>query len=218
MKPAWDKLMDEFKDSTSAVVADVDCTVEEELCGKVGVEGYPTIKYGDPNALQDYQGGREFDDLLEFAKSNLGPTCGPKNLDLCSEEQKKEIETISALSDDDLKKQIEEKEGSIAAIEKKFGEDVEGLQKQYEEMMKAKDADVAAVKKGGLSTLKMVCADRPSCTPPAPPPAPEGEGEEPPEGEEEPPEGGDEEPAEEPADESADASTDEKTDEKKEDL
>jgi len=197
MKPAWDKLMDEFKDSTSAVVADVDCTVEEELCGKVGVEGYPTIKYGDPNALQDYQGGREFDELLEFAKSNLGPTCGPKNLDLCSEDQKKEIETMSALSDDDLKKKIEEKEASIAAIEKKFGEDVEGLQKKYEEMMKAKDADVAEVKKGGLGTLKMICADRPSCTPPAPPPAPEGEGgEEPPEGEEEPAEGEDEAPAE----------------------
>jgi len=194
MKPSWDKLMDEFKDSTSAVVADVDCTVEEELCGKVGVEGYPTIKYGDPNNLQDYQGGREFDEMLEFAKSNLGPTCGPKNLDLCSEEQKKEIETIQAMSDDDLKKGIEDKEAQIAGLEKKFGEDVESLQKQYEEMMKTKDAGIAEVKKSGLATLKMVCADRPSCVPPAPPPAPKGEGdEEPPpegeEGEEPPPEG-----------------------------
>jgi len=211
MKPAWDKLMDEFKDSTSAVVADVDCTVEEELCGKVGVEGYPTIKYGDPNALQDYQGGREFDEMLEFAKSNLGPTCGPKNLDLCTEEQKKEIEKISAMSDDELKKGIEDKEAAITAIEKKFGEDVEGLQKKYEEMMKTKDADVAEVKKSGLSTLKMICADRPSCTPPAPPPAPEGEGEEEPaEGEEEPAEGEDEPPAE--------GGDDAAGDEKKEDL
>ena len=45
MKPAWDQLMEEFKDSKTAVVADVDCTVEEELCSTHGVQGYPTIKY-----------------------------------------------------------------------------------------------------------------------------------------------------------------------------
>jgi len=213
MKPAWDKLMDEFKDSTSAVVADVDCTVEEELCGKVGVEGYPTIKHGDPNNLQDYQGGREFEDLLEFAKSNLGPTCGPKNLDLCTAEQKQEIEKIQALSDEDLKKQLDEKEQAIAALEKKFTDDVEELQKKYEEMTKTKDAAVADVKKSGLSALKMVCAERPNCTPPAPPTPPAGEGDEPPEGE------GDEPPPEGEGDEAgAEGDAPAGDDEKKEDL
>merc|ERR1712216_191175 len=32
MKPAWDKLMDEFKDSKTALVGDVDCTVHQDLC------------------------------------------------------------------------------------------------------------------------------------------------------------------------------------------
>jgi len=213
MKPSWDKLMDEFKDSKTALVADVDCTVEEELCSQNGVEGYPTIKYGTPGELQDYQGGREYDDMLEFAKNNLGPTCGPKNLDLCSDEQKKEIEDAQKLSDEELKAKISEKESAIEATEKKFSEDVEALQKKYEEMMKAKDAKVGELKKSGLSTLKSICNDRPNCKPPPPPPPPpgqdeeapegEGEGEEPPEGEgegegegEEPPEG-DEPPAEE---------------------
>jgi len=180
MKPSWDKLMDEFKDSKTALVADVDCTVEEELCSQNGVEGYPTIKYGTPGELQDYQGGREYDDLLEFAKNNLGPTCGPKNLDLCSEEQKKEIEEAQKLSDDDLKAKITEKESAIEAEEKKFSEDVEKLQKQYEEMMKAKDAKIGEIKKSGLSTLKSICNDRPNCKPPPPPPPP-AEDEEPPE-------------------------------------
>jgi len=184
MKPSWDKLMDEFKDSKTALVADVDCTVEEELCSQNGVEGYPTIKYGTPGELQDYQGGREYDDLLEFAKNNLGPTCGPKNLDLCSEEQKKEIEEAQKLSDDDLKAKITEKESAIEAEEKKFSEEVEALQKKYEEMMKAKDAKIGEIKKSGLSTLKSICNDRPNCKPPPPPPPPPGEEEEPPEGDE----------------------------------
>merc|ERR1712216_77940 len=71
MKPAWDQLMEEFKDSKSAVVADVDCTVHQDLCGKHGVQGYPTIKYGDPNNMEDYQGGRSYEDLSAFAKEKL---------------------------------------------------------------------------------------------------------------------------------------------------
>lgn len=204
MKPSWDKLMDEFKDSKTAIVADVDCTVQEDLCTKHGVEGYPTIKWGAVTDLKDYDGGREYDELLEFAKANLGPTCGPQNLDLCSEEQKKEIESISAMSDEDLQKKIEDKEKEISDIEKKFDADVEELQKKYEAMEKAKTAKVAEIRKAGLGTMRSVCADRPNCTPPAPPPSegdgdgedmgdepPEGEdyGDEPPEGEDEPPEG-----------------------------
>jgi protein disulfide-isomerase A6 len=170
--------MEEFKDSKTALVADVDCTVEEDLCGKHGVEGYPTIKHGDPAALQDYQGGREYDDLLTFAKENLGPTCGPKNLDLCDEAQKKEIEEAQALSDADLQAKIKEKEDAIAAEEKSFTEEVDKLQAKYEELSKAKDAKVAEIKKSGLSTLTTVCKDRPTCTPPAPPPSEEEEPEE----------------------------------------
>ena len=58
---------------------------------------------------QDYQGGRDFSSLKKFAEENLGPplghmpklfmtsrTCGPANLDLCSEEMKKKIEGYMA--------------------------------------------------------------------------------------------------------------------------
>ena len=46
MKPDWDKLMDAFADSTTALVADVDCTADgKPLCDANGVRGYPTIKW-----------------------------------------------------------------------------------------------------------------------------------------------------------------------------
>ena len=40
------------------VIADVDCTVDggKELCEEMGVQGYPSIKYGDPNNMEDYEG------------------------------------------------------------------------------------------------------------------------------------------------------------------
>jgi len=81
-------------------VADVDCTTEgKDLCEKHGVRGYPSIKYGDPGELKDYQGGRSFDDLKKFAEENLGPSCGPgENIDLCDEETKAAINKYVTMS------------------------------------------------------------------------------------------------------------------------
>merc|ERR1719449_331923 len=95
MKPAWDKLMKLFKDSTTAGVFDVDCTAEgKDLCETHGVQGFPTIKYGDPSALEDYEGGRDFDALKKFAEENLKPMCSPSNMDLCDDDQKAELKTL----------------------------------------------------------------------------------------------------------------------------
>jgi len=101
MKPAWDKLMEAFEGHSSALVADVDCTAAgQPLCEKIGVQGYPTIKYGDVSDLKDYQGGRDFDSLKKFADENLGPQCGPANLDLCAEKDKARYEKFMAMSKD----------------------------------------------------------------------------------------------------------------------
>mmetsp|Transcript_54001 Transcript_54001/g.108480 ORF Transcript_54001/g.108480 Transcript_54001/m.108480 type:complete len:128 (-) Transcript_54001:313-696(-) len=99
--------MDDFKDSPTALVGDVDCTAEgKELCEKNGVKGYPTIKYGDPGDLKDYQGGRTYEDLKKFADESLGPTCGPTNLDLCSADVKTKIEGFMKMTADRLEGKI----------------------------------------------------------------------------------------------------------------
>jgi len=159
MKPAWDKLMAEFKDSKTALVADVDCTAGgQSLCNEVGVRGYPTIKYGDPNNLEDYKGGRDFDALKKFAEENLGPTCGPANLDLCDEEKKADIAKFSKMSASELEAAISEKTAAMEKLEKDFKEFVDGLQKSYTEANEKKDKDIEAVKSSGLGLMKAVAA------------------------------------------------------------
>merc|ERR1719195_1042967 len=114
MKPAWDKLMKQFEGSATALVADVDCTAAgKPLCDANGIRGFPTIKYGDPSNLEKYEGGRDLKSLQKFAKENLGPTCGPKNLELCDDEKKQMIESFLKMSKDDLGAKIEEKEGLL---------------------------------------------------------------------------------------------------------
>jgi len=159
MKPAWDSLIAEFKDSKTALIADVDCTAGgKALCDEVGVKGYPSIKYGDPNNLEDYKGGRDLDSLKKFAEENLGPTCGPANLDLCDDEKKEMITKFSAMSASDLEASIDEKVNAQEKLETDFKEFVEGLQKQYTEASEKKEKDVEAVKSSGLGLMKAVQA------------------------------------------------------------
>merc|ERR1712039_768196 len=104
-------------------IADVDCTAEgKELCDKHGVKGYPSIKYGDVSDLKDYNGGRSFDDLKKFAEENLGPSCGPKNLELCSEEVKAKLEGFMKMSAGKL-------EGKIRNAQRVVKEEVPLMQK-----------------------------------------------------------------------------------------
>jgi len=158
MKPDWDKLAAQFKDSDTILIVDVDCTAGGKAkCDEVGVRGYPTIKYGDPDDLQDYKGGRSFNDLKKFA-DGLGPQCGPGNLDLCDADKKAKIEEYSKLTAEKRQEMIKEMDGQITQAEADFKTFVEGLQKSYQEASDKKDKDVEAIKNSGLGLLKAVNA------------------------------------------------------------
>mmetsp|Transcript_83785 Transcript_83785/g.271165 ORF Transcript_83785/g.271165 Transcript_83785/m.271165 type:complete len:175 (+) Transcript_83785:213-737(+) len=162
MKPDWDKLMKNFNKSKrgkSGLIADVDCTAAgKALCEANGVQGFPSLKWGDPSALEDYSGERDYDSLKKFALANLKPMCSPANLDLCSEAKKKEIADLQAMSAEDLGSQIEAKQKEIKDAEEEFETEVKALQQKYEELQKAKDAKVAAVKQSGLGLMLSVQA------------------------------------------------------------
>merc|ERR1712224_1028347 len=130
------------------------------LCDQVGVRGYPTIKYGDPNNLEDYKGGRSFDALKKFAEENLGPTCGPNNIDLCDDEKKATIAKYQAMSTTELDAVISDADNKSAQAEADFKTFVEGLQKQYETESKKKDDLVASIKSSGLGFAKAVKASK----------------------------------------------------------
>jgi len=161
MKPAWDKLMKDFKDSTSALIADVDCTAEgKPLCDANGVQGFPTIKYGDPSALEKYEGARDYDSLKKFADENLKPMCSPSNMDLCDDDQKAELNKLLEMDAADLETAIKEGEKKIEEAEETFKTELQKLQDQYQELMKTKEDTIAEVKSSGLGRMKSVLAHR----------------------------------------------------------
>jgi len=162
MKPAYDKLMKKWNKGERAktsLIADVDCTAEgKPLCDANGVQGFPTIKWGDPASLEDYKGGRDYEALKKFAKENLKPMCSPGNLDLCDAEKKAEIEKFQAMPADDLKKAIEDKKTEMKTLEETFEKEVKQLQETYEKLQKDKEETIANVKKSGLGLMQAVQA------------------------------------------------------------
>lgn len=167
MKPAWEQLEKAFEGSKTAIIVDVDCTADKnkDLCSKYGVRGYPTIKYitGDTDPLGDsYDGGRDFDSLKSFADENLGPSCGPTNLDLCSDEQKETIAAYQAQDITELKAEIAAKEKQVADAEQYFKDEVQKLQNKYQELSAEKDEKVKAASVDSLLRAVVNAADAPA--------------------------------------------------------
>eukprot|EP00808_Paulinella_micropora_P006367 g63005.t1 len=137
MKPDWDKLAGDFASSKTVLIADVDCTVEKDLCSTYGVRGYPTIKYFTGNTAatgDDYEGGRDYSDLKAFADENLGPSCSIDNRDLCSAEQLKAMDAIAAMKKEDVAAEIAAITKAVEDAEQLFKDEVQKLQNKYQEL------------------------------------------------------------------------------------
>jgi len=159
MAPDWEKLSAEWAGKDNALVAEVDCAADgKPLCDANGIRGFPTLKYGDPAALEDYSGGREYKALAEFAEANLKPMCSPTSLDLCDDEKKKEIETLMAETLESLDSKIAEEEKKLEEAETTFREEVQKLQEAYQGLVDAKEATISSVKSSGLGLMKAVKA------------------------------------------------------------
>lgn len=163
MKPAWDSLMTEFEDSDTVLIADVDCIGDgKALCEKVGVKGFPTIKHGDPSALEDYKGARDLDALKNFA-GDLKPLCNVATHENCDDDQKDVITGLKEFSLDDLESKVKAHDGELESIEKTFATSVQELQAKYEQLNKDKEISMGVLKKSSnIGLVKGVIAHKKS--------------------------------------------------------
>jgi len=156
--------MDMFEKSTILLIAEVDCEGKgEDLCGSLGIEGYPSLKYGDVNQLEDYIGTFGFDELLEFVGKNLAPICSPAHLDLCSADQKKKIDTMYNQGIDKLEATLSEFEKKVESTEsyheKQMDQMYEAYEKKYDKLLGDKEKNLQALKeKNDYKLIKRVVA------------------------------------------------------------
>ncbi len=188
LAPEWQKLTEEYEDYEKNFVAEVDCYSKEsrDLCDELGVGAYPTIKYGDPAALDVYKGGHSYEELATFAKDEFKPKCSPYFMELCTDEQRQEIEDLIALSEDDINAKIVEKEKYIESVdleyrlavkmlqdtlmaiadkkkagkidEEKFQSEMVILQNEHDSIVRKKEAKYARANREGFGLYKSVRA------------------------------------------------------------
>ena len=82
--------------------------------------------------------------MVLVTSQNLGPSCGPDNMDLCDEEQTEMIKKFMAMDIEELKAELKKKDDEVEAAETTFKEEVEKLQAQYQTLMSEKDAALEA--------------------------------------------------------------------------
>lgn len=147
--------------SIVGLVMEVDCESEDgeqEICDFFGVESFPTIVYGSFLDLQTYGGGRTYEELSEFAKENLVPTCSVKHPDLCDDEIKERMEEYFSKTPDALKIMIQHQERKLKDIEEDYLEQLEELEKKFKELKDERDQEMASFRnnKTGLKMMLSV--------------------------------------------------------------
>lgn len=137
LAPKWKQMAQELENNENVLVASVDCTQEEAWCVSLGIQGFPTLLFGDPSHggvfLEAYNGDKTYEALSEFANETLNkPICSPGDLTVCDGSAKKKIHEVWGLSDSDLEKDISQQERLIETAENEFRQKFDAMQATYD--------------------------------------------------------------------------------------
>jgi hypothetical protein len=156
MIPDLERLSADYKKSRSVLIAQVDCTAPggQGVCGKHGVQGYPTLKVfkfksGGSKSGEDYNGARDYAGIKRYVEANLaGPECSLEDKEGCEPEERKVLEESEKMSVADRRAKIKEMEDQM----KQKKEEAKKLEKEVKELTKTLDL----VKLGGEKPDRVV--------------------------------------------------------------
>jgi hypothetical protein len=160
----WDQLSYNWQGHEVGLVAEVDCTDDKsggkKLCNYLGIESFPTLKYGDPNDLWEYDGSRSYQDMHEFALENLVPLCSVENLHLCDTDTKELLQKFMDMDEMQLKSMIKADEAKLKRAEREYQSTVDELTKEYEAAEATRRNAIDKVMGGHLGVMRQVLVAR----------------------------------------------------------
>jgi len=152
--------MKKYEASETVLVGDVDCTASgSSLCDEKGVEGFPTIKFGSPDDLDDYDGGRDSTSLIKFA-STLKAMCGLNNIHLCDAERKAQITQMQAMSEAELTGFIETVDAEVLKVTAKYEQITNDLEAKMELAEAESKEKVQEIQQKGFNFAKVIRFDK----------------------------------------------------------
>ena len=155
LAPVWDKMAAAVKDNINIV--EVDCTVDVEVCKKYAVSGYPTLKYGVPPSLEQYEGGRTEKDLTEFA---TGLACSITDQTKCSDTDRQKIAKILQSTPEEVAVEVQNFDNQLAKVTQEFEEGVKQLQATFELLKSSKESTESLIKDAGYRYMLQYIATK----------------------------------------------------------
>ncbi|KAL3929677.1 MAG: hypothetical protein SGBAC_012107 [Bacillariaceae sp.] len=139
MAEDWDRLGKDFRDHEHTVIGEVDCTSDtgKLLCEEYEILSYPTLIYGDPLLSADtYDGDRDYESMSAFAQEKLSkPICSVYNMEHCTKEEEKVIQSFIEMSKEDLEEVMTTVEDQVKAAEDDFDQQVAKIQEAYDALV-----------------------------------------------------------------------------------
>ncbi|XP_058213962.1 probable protein disulfide-isomerase A6 isoform X2 [Rhododendron vialii] len=122
LAPTYEKVASAFKLEEDVIIANLDADQHKDLAEKYGVSGFPTLKFFPKGnkAGEDYDGGRDLDDFVNFINENCGTSRDAKGQ---LTDKAGIIETLDALVKEFVTASSEEKKTVYGRME----EEVEKL-------------------------------------------------------------------------------------------
>lgn len=139
----------------------MDCTVHDELCSKYEIKGYPTLKvFKRDGSIDDYNGGRSFDELKKFVDTNLdeGPMCSLEGKSECTAEDLAILEESEQMTRSERDAKITELEELISK-KTEDGDDIDADEDAMNREVKALGSKLRLMKLGG-DKLEQLLSDK----------------------------------------------------------
>ena len=153
IKAAWEVLQEEYESNSNLIIGDIDCDEYSAFCEDYDIVGTPTILYGHRLDLNEYGGDVSFAKLKQFTKdylldvSNKGGFCTPDNVDVCSDKDKKLIESLMKMSMEELEEMTRNMKNDEERGEIDFQLEMDKLQTIYDDINNSHVLNQAAIKR-----------------------------------------------------------------------
>ena len=70
LAPIYSAVSDEI---TDVIFGEIDCTANQETCGRYGVRGYPTVKYFENRKMYSFEKERTKEGITKYLETMRGP-------------------------------------------------------------------------------------------------------------------------------------------------
>ena len=148
MASAWEQLASDYEKSPTTLIAEVECTEQQDLCSEFEIEELPTLLWGDVSDLTVYDGDRDYASLKKFAEENLTTEiCSIQNEVACSKAEQDAIALLRKKSSQELQDIISQLEIEEEEAESLFQAEEKRLKELYGIALKALNERLEALQK-----------------------------------------------------------------------